>query len=102
MNSPWCQSIIESIKDDSKWKASIHFPSTVWQETDLITNKDDNSSSGNEESNNHSTKPPEAFEKLFNTSTISSKVKQIDIIKLFDCNDITQKKFQLMLVQALG
>jgi hypothetical protein len=86
MNSPWCQPIVDSIKDDSKWKASIYFPSTIWKETDFITNVDDSSS--NEESSSHTTKSSEAFEKLFTTTTISEKVKQIDIIKLFDCNDI--------------
>jgi hypothetical protein len=86
MNSPWCQPIVDSIKDDSKWKASIYFQSTIWKETDFITNVDDSSS--NEESSSHTTKSSEAFEKLFTTTTISEKVKQIDIIKLFDCNDI--------------
>jgi hypothetical protein len=93
MNSPWCQPIVDSIEDDSKWKASIYFPSTIWEESDFISNIDDrsSSSSSNEESNSNSTKPPEAFEKLFTTTTISDKVKQIDIIKLFDCNITSHK-----------
>jgi hypothetical protein len=92
MNSPWCQPIVDSIKDDSKWKASINFPCTISKETDFITNVDDSSS--NEESNSRTTKPSEAFEKLFTTMTISSKFKQIDIIKLFDYNDIIQNKLK--------
>jgi hypothetical protein len=92
MNSPWCQAIVESIKDDSHWKAAIYFPSSVWQEFNFTTNSDGSSSESNEETDNTSTILKKPSDNIFTISTISSKTNQIDIIQLFECNDAIQDK----------
>jgi hypothetical protein len=89
MNSAWCQAIVESIKDDSNSKASIYFPSSIWQESDFTSNSDDSSNGSNGEIDSNSAtlkKPPD------NICTISSETNQIEIIQLFECNDAIQDK----------
>ena len=65
--SSWCQAILTSIEDDSQWKASIMFPSSIWTKSDFYD---------------------EGIIPLTNTSTITSsttsKFSNIDIIELFN------------------
>jgi hypothetical protein len=91
MNSPWCQAIVESITDDSHWKAAINFPSFIWQNSDFASNSDDSSNRSNEEMDNTSTILKKPLDNIFTTSTISSETNQTDIIKLFECNVAIQE-----------
>ena len=67
--SSWCQEIISSIQDDSSWKASISFPSSIWSTSDLSEEPPDTEQSNSPIQN----------------STISSlSISSIDIIQLFN------------------
>ena len=73
--SSWCQEILSSIEDDSSWKASITFPSSIWHTSDFY-----------DEIRTSPTYTP--------TETIptSSTTSIIDIIQLFNQTLKIQKK----------
>ena len=74
--SSWCQEILSSIKDDSIWKASITFPSSIWSNADSYD---------------------EPILSQINVSTATSSTvsntSNIDIIQLFNQRIQIQKRF---------